>query len=78
MLDDPRDDRFTKMVFGVLTTLVAAGVVGIWSMSVSLARLDERLLSFTANLTEKIAIAVVRIQKIEERVDAIDRERKNR
>jgi hypothetical protein len=66
------------MVFGVLTTLVAAGVVGIWSMSVSLARLDERLLSFTANLTEKIAIAVVRIQKIEERVDAIDRERKNR
>jgi hypothetical protein len=78
MLDNPRDDRFTKMVFGVLTTLVAAGVVGIWSMSVSLARLDERLLSFTANLTEKIAIAVVRIQKIEERVDAIDRERKNR
>jgi hypothetical protein len=78
MLDNPKDDRFTKMVFGVLTTLVAAGVVGIWSMSVSLARLDERLLSFTANLTEKIAIAVVRIQKIEERVDAIDRERKNR
>ena len=62
------EDRFTKIVFGVLTTLVATGVIGIWSMSISLARLDERLSQFSANLTEKIAAAVVRIDKVESRV----------
>lgn len=69
------EDRFTKVVFGVLTTLLGAGVVGVWSMSISLARLDERFSSFSNTFTERLAEQVVRLQKLEDRVGAVEKKR---
>lgn len=70
-----KDDRFTKVVFGVLTTLLGAGVIGVWSMSISLARLDEKFASFSATFTEKLAEQVVRIQRLDDRVTTIERKK---
>jgi len=59
-------------VTGVLITLIGAGVIGVWSMSISLARLDERFSSFSSTFTSALAEQVVRIQRLEDRVNKID------
>lgn len=64
---------FTKAVMAVVCTLLAAGVIGVWSMSISLARLDEKFSSFSNTFTEKLAEQVARIQKLEDRVNTIDK-----
>lgn len=60
----PPDDRFTKISFAIITTLVSAGVVGIFSMSTSLSRLDERVANWTKTVTERVDYATMRIDQI--------------
>jgi hypothetical protein len=40
------NDQFTKTVMGLVVTLIAAGVIGIWNMSISVARMEERMQSY--------------------------------
>lgn len=45
-------DTFTKIAVTVMGALIAAGVLGIWSMSQSVTRLEERVASWT-NIFER-------------------------
>ena len=54
----------TKIFFGVSTTLIAAGVVGVWSMSTTLSRLDERVANWTKAVSERLDYATSRIDTI--------------
>lgn len=58
------DDRFTKIFFGVSTSLIAAGVIGIFSMSTTLSRLDERVANWTKTVSERLDYATSRIDQI--------------
>lgn len=58
------DDRFTKIFFGVSTSLIAAGVVGIFTMSTTLSRLDERVAVWTKTVSERLDYATSRIDQI--------------
>jgi hypothetical protein len=58
------DDRFTKIFFGVSTSLIAAGVIGVWSMSTTLSRLDERVANWTKTVSERLDYATTRIDQI--------------
>lgn len=39
--------NLSNLISGVLITLIAAGVVGIWALSSSVSRLDERVSLWT-------------------------------
>jgi hypothetical protein len=58
------DDRFTKIAFALLVPLVTAGVVGIFGMSTSVSRLDERVAVLTKTLSERVDYATSRIDQI--------------
>ena len=58
------DDRFLKVAFAILVPLVCAAVVGIFGMSTSLSRLDERVASFTKTITDRVDYATMRIDQI--------------
>lgn len=55
------EDRFTQVSFAVIVVLVAAGVVGVWSMSSSLGRLEERVAIWTRVYGDKMDSATLRI-----------------
>lgn len=63
----PPDDLFTKMFISIMTVLVAAGVVGVWSMSTTLARLETRVDTWIASST-------VRFDDLKKNNDEIGRE----
>lgn len=58
------EDRFSQIVVGVLTTVIAAGIIGMWSMTVSFGRLDERLANWMREETRTIDSATNRIDQI--------------
>lgn len=64
MIKTDTDDRFTKVAFGVLTTLIATGVIGVWSMSITLGRLDERVAISTKIGNEKMDSISSRVDRV--------------
>ena len=44
----------TKWAMTISTPLIVSGVIGVWSMASSLARLDERVANLTIVVTEKL------------------------
>lgn len=62
--DESKDDRFTKTVFGVVTLLLASGVLGLWHMSTNLSKLEERVEGWTKFGNERIDYATKRIDEI--------------
>lgn len=38
---------FEKSAFGVIATLIGSGVIGLWSLSVNVGRLEERVSAWT-------------------------------
>ncbi len=42
-----KDQLWEKMAFGIIATLIAAGVIGLWQMNGNVARLEERVSSWT-------------------------------
>lgn len=59
------EDRFTKIAFAVITTLIGAGVVGVWSMSNSLSRVEERVAIWTQVSTDRMAQMNTRLDTVE-------------
>ena len=59
------DDRFTKIAFAVITTLIATGVVGVWSMSNSLSRLEERVAIWTQVGNDRMSQMNARLDQVE-------------
>ncbi|HMN11778.1 MAG TPA: hypothetical protein PKD55_05575 [Bellilinea sp.] len=43
-----------KWAVAIAAPLIVSGVIGVWSMSSSLARLDERVANLTIVVTEKL------------------------
>ena len=69
----PADDRFTKIAFAVVTTLITTGVVGIWSMSTSLSRLEERVAIWTQVGNDRMAAISSRVDQVEKNQRDTDR-----
>jgi hypothetical protein len=63
------DDRFTKIAFAVITTLIATGVVGVWTMSTSISRLEERVGIWTQ-------VGNDRMNALSARVDQVDKDQR--
>ena len=42
------EPRWEKVAFSVIAGLILAGVLGLWSMSINVGRLEERVASWTA------------------------------
>lgn len=58
------NDSFTRWALGFLATLAVAGVIGVFSMSSSLTRLDERVANLIAVVNERIGDSVKRLDAI--------------
>jgi hypothetical protein len=67
------DDRFTKIAFAVITTLIATGVVGVWSMSTSLSRLEERVAFWTQVGNDRMTQMNARVEQVEKNQRDADR-----
>jgi cobalamin biosynthesis Mg chelatase CobN len=63
-MTDDGHDRFTKVAFAVFAPLVTAGVIGIFTMSTSISRLDERVANLTKTLAERVDYTTQRIDQI--------------
>lgn len=66
-------DPIHKLFYGVVATLLAAGVVGIWSMSNSVARMDERMSNYIEVQRETNAAVFRRLEDQETRIRAVER-----
>lgn len=58
----PPQSLWEKTAFGTIASLIAAGVVGLWVMSVNMGRIDEKLAAWTL-LYEK------RFEGMDKRID---------
>ena len=65
-------DAFTKFGFGVIATLVAAGVIGVWSMSSTLSRLEGRFDVWTHTVTERLDATAKNTEIIERRIGVLE------
>lgn len=65
-------DTFTKWAFGILAVLVAAGVIGVWSMSSTLARLEGRFDTWTHNVSERLDATTKHNELIERRIGVLE------
>ena len=69
----PDRDLFGRWIMTIMAGLVAAGVAGLWQLSTSVARLDERLGNWIA-VSERISSRVSRdLREADRRLDAIER-----
>ena len=69
----PDRDPFGRWIMTLMAGLVAAGVAGLWQLSTSVARLDERLGNWIA-VSERISSRVSRdLREADRRLDAIER-----
>jgi hypothetical protein len=66
-------DTFTKFIFGLLASLMAAGVIGIWSMSNSVARMDERMSSYIQVQRETNESVSKRLEQVDVRLRMLER-----
>jgi hypothetical protein len=66
-------DPFTRFIFGLLATLMAAGVIGIWSMSNSVARMDERMMSYIQVQRETNESVSKRLEQVDIRLRLLER-----
>jgi hypothetical protein len=64
MAESDNDVSFIKLAAGVATALIAAGVIGMWTMSSTLSRLDERVLNLTKTVNEQVGYATTRIDQV--------------
>lgn len=43
----PQSTQFERVIWAVITTLIAGGVIGLWTMASTVTRLDERVALWT-------------------------------
>jgi hypothetical protein len=58
------EDRFTQVIAGVMTSLIASGIIALWTMSVTVGRLDERLANWMKEGNNRLEYATHRIDEI--------------
>ena len=69
----PDRDLFGRWIMTIMAGLVAAGVAGLWQLSTSVARLDERLGNWIT-VSERLSTQVARdLRDADRRLDAIER-----
>lgn len=66
------DFKFERVVQMLLVALVTAGVAGLWTMTASFARLEERIDNYIAVQRETNENASRRTDQIEERLRMIE------
>jgi hypothetical protein len=74
------NNGFEKWMMGIMATLIAVGVAGVWNMSTSVARLEERLANWVVvseRLFAQIAADSVRqregLESVRDRVNNLER-----
>jgi hypothetical protein len=55
---------FAKVSFTIVAALCAAGIIGMWSMSANVARLDERVANLTKMMSDRIELTSARIDQM--------------
>lgn len=61
----PPAGTFERWLLTIGTTLVAAGVMGLWSLNANVARLEERLAAFMTNQTQSMTHIERRLDRLE-------------
>jgi len=70
----PEPDPFGRWMMTIMAGLVAAGVAGLWQLSTSVARLDERLGNWIS-VSERLFNQVARdLREVDRRLDAVERD----
>jgi uncharacterized membrane protein YccC len=69
----PRDS-FEKTLLSVVVVLVAAGVIGLWQMSISVARLEDRLAHWVEGNNKLFASIAEQNRDMARRIEAIERQ----
>ena len=70
--DDGRDDKFTKMILGVVASLMAAGVIALWQMTANVARLEERVGLWTRVFETRFEETSKQVRELNRRVDRLE------
>lgn len=65
-------DRFWRLVGGALVAVIAAGVVGLWNMNASVARLEERVAGWTRTFEQRFEATSVELRTHDRRLDALE------
>lgn len=60
----PHESKLVRLVFGVVTSLLASGVVGLWHMSNSMSALEERVAIWTKVGNDRIDYATSRLDGV--------------
>lgn len=65
-------DAFAKWLLGIVASLIAAGVVALWSMSGNVARLDERVALWTQVFEKRFDAAAKSVDDVTRRLDRLE------
>lgn len=66
-------DQFTKILLSVVTGLIGAGVLGMWNLSHTVARLEERI-AYSISSSDKLFVQIsADLRTLDSRVSAIER-----
>jgi len=67
-----KSDDFNKIAISVIVALVAAGVVGLWMMSQSVTRMEERLANYIETQRETNTNVVRRLDQVDTRIRSLE------
>jgi len=71
-------DSFTRIIFTAIAGVLAAGVVGIWSMAIHMATLEERMAQWTISMASQITVITAKELSMQDQITAINsRQRDN-
>jgi hypothetical protein len=65
-------DTFTRIAVSVIGAVIAGGVIGIWSMGQSVARLEERVASWTVIFERRMESFDKELREQDHRVDGLE------
>jgi hypothetical protein len=69
---EPKEDRFTKMVLGIVAVLIGAGVIALWQMTANVARLEERVGLWTRVFETRFEDTAKQVRDLDRRVDRLE------
>jgi hypothetical protein len=66
------DDKFTKMILGIVAVLIGAGVIALWQMTANVARLEERVGLWTRVFETRFEDTSKNVHELDRRVDRLE------
>ncbi len=64
---------FERIIYSIFTTLIAAGVIGLWTLSVNVGKLETRVALWSETFEKRFMDQEARIEK---RFDALESDQK--